>query len=290
MRQETRKKRYAAGREGRTEDRGGSQGGGAGLGLRRIALLTALSLLTVLVLPGLMPTAQAAERTLLSAKDAYIDLETPNSNAGTGQSIDIGFNQTPSVVRRRALIAFDLSPIPPQTILLSATAVLRCGQLKNAGTYGWHLVTSSWGELTVTWNNQPTFAALPVATENMGDTVPGGFCTVGDVVRDDITPLVQAWIDGTPNEGMIGISSNESDEEFILLRSREHVIPPFVEIVLGAPIIIAVLVVVAAIVVAMGFFNLVLKKDRSLEDLALLLLLLVVFLVGIGIAVALFAG
>ena len=55
------------------------------------------------------------------------------------------------------------------------------------------MVTSSWVETAVVWNDQPTASATVTDTI----TVPGALGCVSYTVTSD----VQAWVDGTANNG-----------------------------------------------------------------------------------------
>ena len=99
------------------------------------------------------------------------------------------------------------------TLTLCATAVPAA-----ARTYNAHQVTASWGETTVTWNNQPAVAATPTASA--GTPATSG-CMTWMVTTD-----VQAWVDGTANNGWRISDSVETNNATTQLRSREDTAVP----------------------------------------------------------------
>jgi hypothetical protein len=104
-----------------------------------------------------------------------------------------------------AFVKFDVSGIPGGSTVNQVTLKL-CFSSDPAGGAQGHihelrLVTSSWTEIGVTWNNEPTVST----TVTDAITVPSGAQCVSFTVTSD----VQAWVDGAPNYGW---RLNDQDE------------------------------------------------------------------------------
>ncbi len=78
-------------------------------------------------------------------------------------------------------------------------------------------ITTSWGEFSATWNNQPGYANLDLF--NTVGPGPGYYIW-------DITSLVQAWRGSTPNYGLALFSPNEAITAYAGFASKEYGGPP----------------------------------------------------------------
>jgi len=140
-------------------------------------IVTAASLLWV-------PGAHAAIATIEAGQDNSIAQEFPDRSAGLCDSVFSG-NIDISLSARRALLQFDLSAIPPGSIINSVTlsmAVTRGGN-HNPSDFVLHPITAAWIEGTngcpfrgggqlddgaaadgVTWNTIPAFGGVSATT------------------------------------------------------------------------------------------------------------------------------
>jgi hypothetical protein len=135
---------------------------------------------------------------LLPSDDTYIDAGSPTRNYGTDDKFEV---RPDNSADRRGLLKFDLSSIPQNAIISSATLYLyekdnKAGQLTHI-----YRVTSNWNENTVTWltwtllggdfdNSVSYFTYIPDQKNCMAAL--------------DITNLVQAWVNGTStNHGLM---------------------------------------------------------------------------------------
>ncbi|MFH0879995.1 MAG: DNRLRE domain-containing protein [Lentisphaerota bacterium] len=132
------------------------------------------------------------------------------SKANWGKYDRLGAGWHPSGGEKRAYLAFDLSGVSAARV---GKATLRLFHYHTGGgnalALGVYRVTSSWTEGTgtykpstpakpgeISWVNQPSFDPRPVAQFHPG---PG----VDKWVEVDVTPLVRAWLSGTPNHGLM---------------------------------------------------------------------------------------
>lgn len=130
-----------------------------------------------------------------ATKDAYVNQEFPSNNYGTAD-LYVG-------KQRRALVQFDLSALPANAVVVSATLELyeiwnlaRQLEATAAMTVEAQAVLASWDESTVTWNNQPV-------AESRGDPV---YTLVSAPTYDkmDVAKIAQAWKSGSVvNNGIL---------------------------------------------------------------------------------------
>ena len=120
---------------------------------------------------------------------------------------------------KRALIAFDVSSIPAGSTVTSASLTLCLSANPGAESQGrteeLRLVTSSWVETAVVWNDQPTVSASVTDTITVPATAQSGTFTV--------TADVQSWVDGTANNGWrLGDETEGTSTGDVKFRSREN--------------------------------------------------------------------
>jgi hypothetical protein len=134
----------------------------------------------------------------LPSDDTFIRADAPSNNFGSDTKIEV---RPDNGADRRGLLKFDLSSIPSNATITSATLYLyetdnKAGQV----TYVYR-VTSSWDEDSVTWQSW----ALPGG--DFDDSI-SYFTFIPDqkdcMLTMDITGLVQQWVNGTyPNHGLM---------------------------------------------------------------------------------------
>jgi predicted secreted protein len=146
--------------------------------------------------PGLPPGP------FYSVADACVVQGYPTMNAGDTIDMWAGYDDylEPDGKIVRSLIRFDLSAIPTGTSINSAllrvylvTSYDFPDETRTITTYR---IASTWSELGVTWNNQPSFStaygSAPVTHEAWG------------WYSFNVTDLVRGWINGTiPNNGVM---------------------------------------------------------------------------------------
>ncbi|MGQ9567272.1 MAG: DNRLRE domain-containing protein [Anaerolineae bacterium] len=152
------------------------------------------------------PPSQPQEVVLPAQKDAYISLWYPTSNFGTNSLLGI----RPEDVSA-ALFQFDLAPLPPGAQVLSATLELWAQRQSNIHTLtaSAYQVLRPWDEGSVTWY-QAT-ASTPWQTAGCNGPSDRSQTPTASQLLDgssrwyawDVTPLVQGWVQGQPNHGLI---------------------------------------------------------------------------------------
>ena len=156
---------------------------------------------------------------LVSVADAYTRENYPNSNSGTGSSMRSGHELDQGTMR--SYLRFDLSSIPSEATIDSASLVAYALSSSGSPTIEVWRAGESWVEGTITWNNKPdcqgVFFPDPFASQVISSSPA--------FVTWDVTLLVNLWFDGTyPNDGLClkGPTSGDSWAQF---KTREHSVP-----------------------------------------------------------------
>jgi 3-phytase len=154
---------------------------------KRVALLVILALLAAALTPS---PASATTTTLVAQADAFVLASAPDASRG---------NSTPLRIRddvKRSYFRFNLSGLPQgeaidgATFRVFATSTRKCTQ----GAELLRSANDTWGESTITWNNQPgpTGQVLATATSwtansyvsfDVSSAVTGGTSQVSFVLR-----------------------------------------------------------------------------------------------------------
>jgi collagen triple helix repeat protein len=134
--------------------------------------------------------------------DSYTASSSPNSNFGSQSALDIVGPGVNSYIR------FDLTALPSglsSSNVSKATMRLNINGVTASGKFDVYLVTSSWSEGTITYNNAPALGAK-VASGIMVSASRRYFIDV------DITPAAQAWLSSppSPNYGVALVASSGS--------------------------------------------------------------------------------
>jgi hypothetical protein len=186
------------------------------------ALAIAPKRLTVLTSASTVPISTC---TLTPSADSYVHVGSGGSNFGTATTLHVRSAVTLGLLAddKRSLVRFDLSScaIPTNARVETATMTVFMSTAPSASrTYDLHRVTASWGETTVTWNNQPAVAA--VATGSVATGTTANVTRQWNVVTD-----VRTFVAGTAtNNGWRikdqvegGLLGNSFEGRF---SSREH--------------------------------------------------------------------
>jgi hypothetical protein len=136
-------------------------------------------------------------------KDAYIDSSNGYTNYGTSTSIRAGHSSW------RGLLEFDLSGLPANATITSAQVELYYYDdytITGVGDLEAHLITRSWTETGVSWNNYDGTNSWSSTGGDFDSTVEDSV-SIDDVYGWygwDITRLVEGWYNGTyTNYGVI---------------------------------------------------------------------------------------
>ncbi|MES2761540.1 MAG: DNRLRE domain-containing protein [Bacteroidota bacterium] len=189
-------------------------------------------LLTCSLFTAILSTAQITV-TLNASKDAAIGYHdgatTANNNYGT--ATQNAAYAIPSVAQsgglnvNRALIDFNLGAIPANATIISAN--LNLYALGASGSLPGHSgpnntsylerVTQNWGEMTATWNNQPTSTAVNHVTLNQSTSATQNYLNI------NVTNLVQDMINNSSTSFGFKLKlASEAVTNSLLFASKDH--------------------------------------------------------------------
>lgn len=151
-----------------------------------------------------------------TGKDAFVNLSTPSNNWGIATTVHIGEDSGDS--DRTGFLQFDLSSIPANATILSATLQLVWSGIQSTSQVlnfyrlllDWTEGTANGSAGTVSWTNRMSSTAWNSggargsgtdreATSNL--TINASAVEVGIRSNHDVTTDVQAWVNGTANYG-----------------------------------------------------------------------------------------
>lgn len=148
-------------------------------------------------------------RMFYATEDAGIMQGFPTTNTGADVDMKVGYELngcfgSGNAQISRSLIKFNLTSLPV-TAVTKATLHVRdyktCGWLgvANAPLTAYR-ITGTWSENVVTWNNAPGFAesyGTVLIPDPLGDDYASEWREI------DVTGLVNVWLGGTPNQGVM---------------------------------------------------------------------------------------
>jgi hypothetical protein len=215
--------------------------------------------------------------TIYSMKDSYSWQSIPDANNGGSDNFEIT-SSLKNPKNMRGWVQFDLQKVPPDALVVSATLRLRLwhkttndppqGIGDSTGrVYGAYQITQPWGEMNVTWTNQPNYTEAHKATA----TVPpeqGGWDGPLVWMDWDITDMVKDWRSGTPNYGVVVRDTQENSPIFYSTQFFTHnKVPgpdyyPRLLITYVTPVSVVLLVIV---LILEGLFIILLWRKRKVR-------------------------
>ena len=158
-------------------------------------------------------------------QDTHIKQDKPTENKGIDGSIHIqsDFEGKTEI----ALLRYDLSGLPANAPILSATAWFYLDRHHAQGTVDLHLVNTDWTELDANWLNMndgfdlDVFTSIPPQSETMV------------WVPVNLTSQVQAWVNGEEHLGIAFTGTANGLHGQYESRDSSH--PPYLEVVVGTP-------------------------------------------------------
>ncbi|NOZ06071.1 MAG: DNRLRE domain-containing protein [Chloroflexi bacterium] len=181
---------------------------------------------TLAATPARAPSLALADVTIYPASDTTIDAAHSRTNYGTTSDLLVG---RVAAKDRRILVRFDLSAIPAGSTITSAYLDLQrvfnqvsAASITARNYYVWpDIVLSSWGEKTVTWDNQP---ATKYLSDPASDTNAGGAST-----RWNVTNIVRNWVeDGHVNYGILLRGDGDTEDSYAYYSRQTNFKPSLV--------------------------------------------------------------
>lgn len=179
--------------------------------------------LTIFIVSSILSLHAQITDTIYVTYDADINESSPNSNYGNTNTMYVGDQD-----KWRGLVYFDLSSIPSNALVSSASIILRAvGGSSQSVNIASHVVQEEWEEMYVTWYRR-------TSTQNWSTIAypyyfdPTALSTL-DVYNNNsfysfsITSAAQGWMNGTlPNYGIIfAQTSNSANHERYFASSED---------------------------------------------------------------------
>ncbi len=168
--------------------------------MKNLTLQLRLASLLALILLACM----AAFGQLTPSGDAYTNTAAATTNYGSKTTLDVESTQT-------TFIQFNLSSIPSNYTsadITKATLKLFVDGVTTAGSFNVDYVNGTWTESTIDASNAPALgttiaASVPLTTKDKNQ-----------YILVDITAAVQAWLSGTPNDGIALVANSPLSATF----------------------------------------------------------------------------
>src|SRR5580704_13926949 len=163
----------------------------------------------------------AAHAQLTPSQDSYTNTADPTTNYGASKLLDVESSQT-------TYIQFDLSAIPAGytgSNITKASLKLYVNTATKAGSFNVDYVNGTWTESTITANLAPALGTTIQAS------VPLTTADKNQYILIDITAAVQAWLNGTANDGIALVGNSPVNATFDSKESTTTSHPPELDIV-----------------------------------------------------------
>src|SRR5208283_3687036 len=150
---------------------------------------------------------------LLCSLSALAQSAPPNADTDTSHTAPTtNYGGAVSLVLQpgsnHAYIRFDLSTLPPNASINKATLLLFVNAVITDGSFDVYQVNTAWSENTLTFNNAPPLGVSATSGNPVAVTKAKQFVLV------DITPLVQAWANGSIVNDGIALALTSSTGNF----------------------------------------------------------------------------
>jgi outer membrane protein assembly factor BamB len=210
--------------------------------VRRIAMMSRKgrrSILWLALLPVLAIPAAAKEEVVLQknganqsrAKDAFLDQGSPATNHGADTTLRVQSFNNGTAQNQRAVVLFDLSPIPRSAIKLATLDLFMSTAPTSSRAYTAERMLSLWTEADVTWNNRLPGTAWTTVGGG-GDFGSTGSATVATgttsnfTLSFDVSRILQRKFNHNPPEANFGFIIVDSSEDSLtqltgILSSKE---------------------------------------------------------------------
>jgi hypothetical protein len=146
----------------------------------------------------------AAYGQLTPSGDSYTSTATPTKNFGSAITLGVESSET-------TYIQFNLSSIPSGYTsgdITKATLKLFVDGVTTAGSFNVDYVNGTWTESTIDASNAPALGTTIAAS------VPLVTADKNQYILVDITAAVQAWLSGTPNDGIALVANSPLNATF----------------------------------------------------------------------------
>ena len=173
-------------------------------------------LLSILVLVGIMVCAGHVNAApLYPSQDTQIAQLMGDSNYGAFEYLTT--NWSPPTANK-GLLQFNLSGLTGHVTQMYLNVYHLYNGVQGA-TFALYQVTDRWDATTVTWNNQPGAETTPFSSLAINDYKAGLWRSF------DVTDMVNAWLSGTANYGMLLARVDQDNPEAYFESSNSSFVP-----------------------------------------------------------------
>lgn len=173
--------------------------------------------LATLILSGsLLFSPMIPANTMHVSEDAYIDLAIPNDNPGGVPNLVVSNQVDKRTGERMTFMAFDVLDLPAGASLEEAYLRVHVGKVESAGMIDLYLVLEPWDEHSISAATVPGFEPLPFTS------VPIDAQDMGHFILVDVTPEVNAWLDGATDNYGIAFRANPGSRLNVSFDSKEN--------------------------------------------------------------------
>lgn len=164
-------------------------------------------------------------------QDAYTDSSKPTLNFGAATTLNVANTST---LIQTSYIQFDFSSIPAGfngDNVAKATLKLFVNSVGTAGTFNVDFISGAWSGKTITANLTPALGNTIVSGVPLAAVNKGSFLLI------DVTPAVQAWLNGTePNDGIALVANSPLASTLDSNENTAQSHPPELDIVFNGAI------------------------------------------------------
>jgi hypothetical protein len=185
--------------------------------IRKFLILT----LSTLGMFTLLATTSQAQIT--PSQDAYTSSADPAANFGANVLLDVdGASQI-------AYIQFNLASVPSGARVRQATLKLYVNGVTTAGSFNVDYVSGTWSESTITSSFAPALGGV------IASGVPITTADKNQYILINVTPAVQAWLDGSQaNDGIALVANSTFNVSFDSKENTTTSHPPELDIVFAS--------------------------------------------------------
>ena len=165
----------------------------------------------------LAPQADPFVLTVTAHRDTWVEEANPRATHGSGLELTVG-QESRSVNQAVILLWFDLSALPADTVVISATLSLySSGGPASPFLIKPQVITAPWHEKEVSWDTRP-------GTNSLGDAAVEHVYDGWTVF--DVTSTVQAWQDRSLLNNGIALQPHATAEGYRTFEARKAGAPP----------------------------------------------------------------
>ena len=144
--------------------------------------------------------------------DSWLLPESPAENMGAAIQARLRAHQDDRLLYR----ALKLADVPPSASVVTATLCLHVSGGQSQAALVAYPVRRPWSEMSVTYDSPWELPGLAPPDDYLDVGFTGEPAPSPEVVCFDLTALVQAWLAGFPNDGIVVRRTDNTDESYVV--------------------------------------------------------------------------